>query len=207
MNNLFSSARAKWILAAIALVIVLLAGAGWLGYEVYYQRSGAPLVRALGSWLPAARFGSKTVTYGEYLTTRDELAFYLASPYGQSQTGGESLTPELEQQAVMQRLLRDDAVDEIAQKRGVTVSDDDVNQAYSVMLQSSSSTVGDVATFLKTNFNWTEADFRANVIQPSLLEERVANTFASDTTEQVTELQDYLTTRLKQPDVRVYLHY
>ncbi len=205
-----SRQRLTIISGIVALVLVLaLVGVG-LVYAVYVGRSDNSVVRKVAASWPAARLGAYTITYGQFTQSRDTLHTYLASDAAKAQGATGPYTPELEKQATIERLLRDDAIEEIAAQRGITITDPEVRAQFATMTASStnsaSSTVN-LAQYLADNFGWNEEQFRQNIVRPMMLESRVALTFSTSTQEALTSLQQYIDTRLAKPDVKVYLHF
>ncbi len=191
----------------IGLVILVSIGAAVMAYSVYIKRSDAGIVRVLGSWLPAARVDGKTISYGDVLKTRDTLKVYLKSEAAQAQGFTESLTPDLEKKATVERLMRDHVVAEMAKEKNVTLTDEDVRKEFDQMTASASATMPNVGEFLAKNFGWNEAEFQANVVRPALLESRVAMTYGTSTEAQITGFQTEVDKRLTSSEAKIYLKY
>ncbi len=205
MKTLSQKAIFRLITVVSVVIILMLAGA-WVAYRVYIVRDGSPTIRRIASWLPAAQVDAHTITYGNFLKTRDTLDTYLSSPAAQKNGFATAMTPKVERSALDQ-IIREDLVKDLAVKRGVTVSNADVLGSFNAMVDANSSTVPDVSKYLDENYHWSEKDFQDNVIRPAIYEERVAATFSSSTKAQYAMLQSYLADQMKQPNVKIYLKF
>lgn len=201
------SQRTLAIFGGIGVFIILTVVAACLAKGVYLDRSDSGFVRTLGSWLPAAKAAGSTISYGEVLQTRDTLKTYLHSDAAKAQGFDQTLTPDLEKKATVERLVRDRIVESMAREKNVQVSDADIQSEFEKMTAAASSTMPDVGDFLSKNFGWTETDFRRNVVRPALLESRVAETYGTSTEDQITGFQKDVSDRLAGPDVKIYLKY
>lgn len=206
MKSILTTQYPKRIVLALGLLCALFVGSGALLGLVYFERSDATLVRQLGGYLPAARIGKQTISYSKFLSSRDAMRTYLNSPLAKNQGISEALTPTLEK-AALGRLMREIAVNEMAKEKNVTVADEDVRGSFAQMIAMSSSTIPNVAEYLKATFNWTEEQYRENIIRPAILEERVAATMTTDTQMQFVVIQQALTDRVSQDDAKVYLRF
>lgn len=191
--------------AAVVLAIGALVATGLI-YAVYAQRSDHRIVRTLASSFPAARIGSYAVTYGDFLRSRDTLQIYMKSDAAQQSGFAQPITPDVEKSA-LDRLIRQEVFEELSGQKNIKISDDEVRAAFSTLILATSSTIPDVAQYLKDTFRWTEEDFRRYVMRPAILEERLAATFTSSTAEQPAAMEAYLRERLAKPDVKIYLKF
>ncbi len=198
--------RMRAILIGLVAFIVIIGAAAWILFAVYVQRSDNPIVRQVGSWLPAAKIGTHTVTYGDFLDMRDTLKVFLNSDAAKQAGSAQPLTPDVEKQG-LQSLLRDIAVADMADQRNVTVSDDDVRTDFAAIIAANSSTIPDVGQYLHDNYNWTEEQFRQKVLRPAILQERVAATYSTDTQEQYVMMESAVGQRMADPDVKIYLKF
>ncbi|MBP9864726.1 SurA N-terminal domain-containing protein [Patescibacteria group bacterium] len=194
------------IVSVLGAVILVAGAVIWMAYAVYIQRSDAKIVRTLGSWLPAAQVGPKTIRYGEFLDTRDTIRIYLSSEAAKGAGLAGPLTSEVEKNA-LDRMIREQITLQLAENRKVTVTDEEVRAAFASLIQQTSSTMPDPAQYLTDTFHWTEDQFRNRVIRPALEEERVAQTYASTTQEQQTAFESIMAERIKSSDVKTYLKF
>jgi hypothetical protein len=189
-----------------AVLVFAVLGTG-LVYDVYSRRADDAFAKSIGAMFPAAKVGAHTISYGDFLKSRDTLKTYLNSDLAKQEGMSQPMTIDLEKGA-LDRLVREQVVKELAAKRDLSVSDQDVKSAYDKFVQeASSSTKNDVPTVIRDTFHWSEAEYRENVIRPILLEQLAAQSLASSTDAQVDSLETYATQRLAQPDVKYYLKF
>lgn len=205
MPKFLSKRSLVLILMALVLFVAVTVLTIWVSTSVYVQRSDSGVIRKIAFWLPAAKIGSHNITYGEFLTTRDTVRRYLNSSAAQDMALSQPVTAEVEKNALL-RLIRERIVTDLAQEKGVVVSDEEVRNAFTTMVADTSSTIPNVAQYLSENFGWTEEEYRSKVIRPVLLEERVAETFSSST-DQSLKMEEYVSDRMAKPDVKIYLKF
>lgn len=196
----------RGVLAVLAVISVVGLLGSWVVYEVYAKRSDSQVVRRLGWFLPVAKVGAQSVTFGQFLQARDAIKTYLKSPAVAAQGGPTTLNSDFESNAY-QRLLREAAERELAAQRAVAITDKDVKDSFEKALTQTSSTQEEVAKYLKDTFNWTPEEYQQIVFKPQVLEEKLAATFASGTTDTFTQLDEYLTARLAKPDVKKFFQF
>jgi len=194
------------LIAGIGVLIVLLGCGALLAYRVYTYRDDSKIVRALAGGMPAAKAGTHLIPYGDFLKTRDTLRIYLAPPAAKQSGVAQSVTTQVEEQA-LDRLIRESLERDMALERKITVSKEDVQGAFNVMLADNSSTVPDVDQYLRDNYQWSEQDFQENVLRPAIMEERIAATFSTDTQEQYVLMEAFMSDRMAKPDVKKYLNF
>lgn len=210
-----ANSRLRLVVALFAIFALLVGFTGWLLYSVYMQRSEGAVVRAFAPVLPAAKVGSETIPYSEFLDTRDTLRVYLVSQPAKDSGLAQELTPELEKNS-FDRLIRERIVNDIAAERNVSVSDEEIRTAFAELIVQTSSTIPNVAQYLDETFKWTEEEFRARVIRPSLLENKLAVSFSGATGTEATPeqmnqgfglLEAEVQKREASPDVKTYLKF
>lgn len=210
-----TNSRLRLVVGIFAAFAILVGFTSWLLYAVYMQRSENSVVRVFAPILPAAKVGSHTIPYSEFLDTRDTLRVYLVSQPAKDSGLAQSLTAELEKNA-FDRLIREQIVNDIAAERNVSISDEEVRAQFAELVLQTSSTIPNVAQYLDETFKWTEEEFRARVIRPSLMESRLAASLAGATGTEATPeqldqgfalLEQEVTKRETSPDVKTYLRF
>lgn len=197
--------KPKLVLAGLGALIVLELLAAWMVVAVYVRRDDGLLVRRTAGFLPVAKIGSYTVSYNQFVFTRDAIKHFLNSPTVKSAGQAQPMTPLIEKSAY-ERLVREAAVKELAAERKVQVTDGDVDKAYGEFMVQASSSVPDVSKYIRETFDWDEREYRANVVRPQLLEEKLVATYATDT-DPTAQFETYLAERLQKPDVKRYLEF
>ncbi len=202
----FSKPFTIGMIAVLVLIIVIAGTFIWLSSAVYGQRDESRPVRILGSWLPVAKIGSKKISYGEFLENMDTVKVYLNSDAAKDAGMALSITPEVEKNS-LDRMVREVIVQNMAKEKNVTVPEEEIRDSFANLVAMTSSTVPNVAQYLDDSFHWTEEQFRAKVIYPALLEEKLALTFSSSTEEQARLLEQEISKRLAGKDVKFYLKF
>ena len=201
----FTKKHLIWLCSGLTVFVLFLGAATAVAYGVYQKRSDSSLVRAFGSAYPAARVGFHVISYGDFLRSRDTLRVYLNSDAAkQAQLAG-PMSLSVEKNA-LDRLVRDAAVSDMAQRKNIQVSDADVQKAFSQLMLSASTTKPDVDQYLKQTFDWNQDQFRQYVMRPALTEQRLAQALTTSTADQQTVVEQAIDARLAQPDVKYYLH-
>ena len=154
--------RTRKALVALACMTLVAVASAWFVHSVYFKRSDSRVVRTLGAGLPVARVGAETVTYGEFVHSRDALKAYLAASAVAQGQKTPSLTPEIEEGAY-RRLLREAAVAESARAKGIVVSDDALQQAYDGLIATTSSTSDALASYITATFHLSVDEFRTRM--------------------------------------------
>jgi hypothetical protein len=153
-----------------------------------------------------AKIGNRTVSYAQFLDARDTLKVYFASSAAIQAGMTGPITTEIEKNA-FDRIVRETEDQELAGQRHVSVTEDDVKKSFDELIASTSSTVPDVDKYLKETFNWNQSQFKDKVVRPAMLEQAIATSFSTSTDEQSALYEAYLTQRLTQPDVKIYLKF
>lgn len=204
-----SSAKLLGLFAASGLLLVIVILVSLVVYRAYYQTSDSGFTRVVAKTfnLPAARVGSVSVSYDDFLLTRDAVWRFLNSDAGKALGGDVPPAKEVDKN-ILEQLIRQAMVKEIAAERDLSVLDDDVRAVFAdVVAAAASSTTPDVAQYLWENYGWNEEDFRVKVLRPALLEQKVAVTMAQEAEGDQMALEYALMARREEPDVIVYLHF
>ncbi len=200
------SPRVRVVMFILILLCIGIATLVGVGYAVYFKRSDAGYARVLGGWMPAARIGNSFVSYSSFLASRDTMKNYLQSPLAKKQNMDPTLTPDLEK-ASLQRLMSEKVIQELAKQKKVIVPDADIRGSFAEMIAMSSSTIPNVAEYLKQTFNWNEDQYRENIVKPAILEERVLATMASDTQMQYTLMKATMSQQMAEPNAKIFLKF
>lgn len=197
------------LFVALGAVIVLAAAGGLLTYEVYYKVNDSAVVRSVAGLfgLPAAKVGSRQVSYARFLMTRDAVKRFVNSEAGKEV--GATMPPENAlNKNILERLVRQEMIQEIADQKKVTVSDEDVKAIFAdVVKAAASSTTPDISQYLWNNYGWNEDNFRKEVLKPALLEQKLANEMAKEKQGDQNALETELAARALKPDVIYYLKF
>ncbi|MBU2566066.1 SurA N-terminal domain-containing protein [Patescibacteria group bacterium] len=202
-----SDKKVVGIIAAIGAFLIILVLVATSMYGIYFKTKEDSTTRFVANVLslPAARVGSKRISYSRFLKTRDAVRSYLNSPAGKADISVMPTAQELDN-SIIENLIQQEMVKEVAEDLDVTVSDDDIRAIFAdVISAAASSTTPDVAQYLYENYGWNEEDFRQEVLRPALLAQNVAIKMANEAQGDETALDNYLQIRRGQPDVVIYL--
>ncbi|MEO5927958.1 MAG: SurA N-terminal domain-containing protein [Patescibacteria group bacterium] len=196
------------ILVVIFALLALIGGTAFLGWNIFVKRSDGPVIRKITNILPipAARLGSRVVLYRDFVHARDTLKKFLASPAAKEEKLDVPFDASLEQNT-LEKLLVQEALEEIAEQQKVTVTDDELRQYYSEVLSATSSTDRDPSQYLLENFGWDEEDFRQNVLRPALLEQKLTAAMTGENAADADALNRAVAARMEQKDVVRYVRF
>jgi hypothetical protein len=194
------------LMIAAAAVIVLVACVGIAASGYVYHVESPPLASLIG-WLPAARVGSHTVTYAQYLEHVQAQRTFIQGPAARDQ-GAPPTFDDAQRSAALERAIRIAAVEDLADKAGIQVTSLDVERAYLGLVDraGTSTTPQEIQEFLRDQFGMDETEFKQLVVRPALLEDtlrQAASAGSSDPNAFDKQLQD----RLNQPDVVRYVKF
>lgn len=202
--------RSPFLVPAIVVlvVLILLGSTATVAWAVSVKHDDSPVIRKLADVLPipAAKLGSKPILYRDFLHARDTLRTFLASPAAKEQQLQVPLDENLEKN-VLEKMLVQAALEELAGKKNVTVTDAELRQYFSEVVSAASSTTPDVGVYLLQNFGWNEEDFRQQVLRPALLEQRLTMAFAQENPNDQNALGAAIDARMKEKDVVRYLRF
>lgn len=123
--------------------------------------------------LPAGRIDGTFVAYTEYLTHLKAERTFLAGDVAKAQ----NLKPTDAQvkALALDRAIRTVAVDLAGKNVGITVTALDAERVFQDLVSKSASTTspGELAQFLKSNFGWDEDAFKQHVLRPAMTEDAI----------------------------------
>lgn len=179
MNNPLSTTpkrqRWHWVVTSITIILGLLVA--WyvvLAIGVYGFRwqgsKTAAVVRVTP--VPAAFVNWRPISLASYLDQRaavEQYTNYLAA----STTGVYQPTSSQDTKALtLTTMIKLDELERLAQNAGVTVSNADVEQAYQAQLLQNGN-ANEVAATIKQLYGWSPEEFRAHVIRPAVLRDKM----------------------------------
>lgn len=202
--------RIRRILPVIALIAVLLLGGAAFfvfTFGLYTKHWDSPLIRNVVGAVPisAAKLGKRTMSYREYLSGADSFRTFLASDEAKQQGLSRDIAAD-DLKQVVERRLRELAVEEVAEARGMTVAQDEIDAAMKNFYADDRSKA-EFEAYLQTNYQWTLDDFLTHVVRPAIFTQKLSGAFAADHGGDPNAFEDYLTERLARPDVVRYLRW
>ncbi len=188
------------------LVIAVLGTSGALLFGVYVQHAEGSMIRNVGSWLPAAKVGSKTVSYGEYLDHVEAAAKFMAIQGPVEGLSG--VMTDAERAGALDRAVRIAVVQELADEKKIIVTPLDLDRAIdqTLMQAGTSTTIGDFREYLGKVYGWNEDEFKRFILGPALLEEATKRSFVRDGMTEA-DFATELASRMEEPHTKRYLKF
>jgi hypothetical protein len=207
----FSEIRsAKWFMPSmIGLAVLLVIGvvsAVFLWGLYYQQWDNAVVTRLTGIVpIPAARLGTQTVTYRQYLDGVHSMQKYRTTSEAKAIGDDKPITVQ-DRKSVLESLLSEAALDEAAATRKVIVTNEQEQSAMSSLFASGSSTQ-EITDFIFRINGWTIQDFKKHFVRPMILANTLKASFATDHGGDQNALNTYMEERLLKPDVIRYVKF
>ena len=201
--------RPKWIIASIvgiaAVSVIALCCVIFL-IGVYRWHWETPFAVSVANALPipAANFAGHPVLLRDYYRDVKAVKTYLSSDEAKSQGIARSVT-DADRKQVLERLIAEDAINEAASLRNITIKDGELDQLIDSQFNASGTTRGDLEKYIQTNYGWTFDDFKMHIARPALLTRYLTASFAVDHPNQQDALNQYMIERMKRSDVVRYL--
>jgi hypothetical protein len=186
--------------AALLSLVVVLAGA-------YYAHWDGAMVRAVANTIPvpAASVGKRSIPVRAYLADVDSIERYLSSPEAERQNVRRPIV-DTDKQQVLERLIQEAALRELADARNIYVTDQQVEAVMTELSVATTSTEAFVA-FLDENYGWDMAEFRSHVVEPLILTRLLTDSYAADHGGDPAALEQYMQARIQERDVIRYVKF
>lgn len=194
------------IAGSIGLILILAVSVSMV-WAVTIKHSESAIVRKLSQALPipAAKIGSRRLYYRDFLKARDTMRVFIKSDAAKDQGLNSNMDQTLESN-IIEKMLTQAALEELAAKNNVSVSDEELRGNFAEVVAAASSTTPDIGLYLLQNFGWTEEDFRQQILKPAMLEQRLFTILQKeDPSEEA--LRNKIVARLKEGDVVRYLKF
>jgi hypothetical protein len=201
--------RLRWVIAAIlgAVVVIALVGASVFLWNAYYRHAeGAFTTRVANTFpIPAAKIGNRTILLREYLKDVKSIQIYLSSDEASS-TGMARPFSNEDRMNALERLVRQEALEELAEARSVEVTGEQM-EAVMKELNVTATTTEAFQFFIAKNYGWDMDDFASHVARPLVLTRLLTESYAADHGGDLTALTAYVEERIKRPDVVRYVKF
>jgi len=196
------------LISLVALIGLAAFAGGILVYGAYHFGWENGMVRSFADMLPvpAARFAGKPILLRDYFHNVDSIRIYLASADAKNQGLARAMTND-DRKQVLERLITERAVDELAASRRISVTDQEVDQAIQTEFNNTGKSNDQLAQFIRDTFGWSMDDFKIHLVRPILLERKIAASYASDHNNDLNAVQTYLQDRLSKKDVVRYIKF
>jgi len=156
-----------------ALLILIVAGLGFVTYRALNKMATDKMTISVARTikLPAGMVGNKVIAYSDFAD--DILAVTKFYEVNKANNQGTPPTISEIRKSVWERLAKNAVLKKLAKKESVSVSDEDVNNEY----EKFSTEVGSAekaASMVKDTYGWTPEQFKSKIIQPYLLQQKLA---------------------------------
>lgn len=200
--------KSRLMLGLIATTLVVASAAAAFLWGVYYAHWDNAFVTRVAQTapMPAARIGDRTILYRTYLRGVRSVETYLSSPEAKDQRPTRPMADDDDRKNVLERLIREAALEELALARKIEVSDAQMAAAFAEFSADATST-GDLEALLRDNFGWTIDDLKSHLIRPALLTRLLAASYAVDHGNDPNALEKYLDERVQRADVVRYMKF
>ncbi|MCR4278692.1 MAG: SurA N-terminal domain-containing protein [bacterium] len=195
------------IVSAVVVFVLLFGGVTGVAWAVYMRHSDVGIIRAISKTIPipAAKVGDRTITYQDYLDSRDTIKIFLASDTAEEQGIVVPFDTELEKN-ILEKLVNEEALYDVSEGRGIEVSDSELQDFFNEVTDAASTTSPNIGEYLMQTYGWDEETFRQKILRPALFEEKLT---ASLTEEGQPDgsLAFRIQERLDRDDVKRYLRF
>lgn len=199
-----------YVLGGIIVAIAISIASAIFLWGVYFNHWDTPFTRAVSSIIPVpvARVGNAYITLDRYYRDVDGLRKYYESDEAKSAGLTVSDFGVLQQMQVLERLIEEEAIFELASKNKVTLTNDELDKAIDDQFVSPSSTRQDLETNLMKTYGWDMDQFKEHIVRPILLERKMASIDnPEDPRTGMANVMTQLSERIKQPDVVRYIKF
>lgn len=171
--------KVLWLGAGVALVVGLL-GLGVVATYGVYNASENKAVLALASAfnVPVAKVNNQPILYSDYIADlRSIRAFY------SNQEQGNAYNAEEQSDQVLSRLIANTLVKAAADEMKISLTEEEKTAARADVLARFENDEGKLAADIKKNLGLELNDFYTRILEPTLLEKKLAEHFANTGTE------------------------
>ncbi len=173
------------IISLSVFVAALIAFFGYASFELYKTKTNSEFMYKVTKVIPfpIARIGSDFVAYENYLF---EVKRYIHYYETQQELDFESEAGQLQlaefKKRALEKVINDAYIKKIAQEKGITVSDTEIDAAVAVMRDQNrlSGSDEELEAVLRDNWDWSMADFRRS-LKLQLLAQEVLSALDTET--------------------------
>lgn len=169
------SAKVLWLGLAVSFIIVLIGLGSVAAYGVYNASENSTIVSLATAFrIPVAKVNNKSILYRDYISDLNSLrTFY------KTQNQAASYNEEEQSDQVLSRLIANTLVYQVAKDMNITVSEEERTKARTDILSRFENDETKLAADIKKNLGLELADFYNRILEPTLLEKKVAEQFAT----------------------------
>ncbi len=169
--------KVLWLGLVVALILVLFGLGGVAAYGVY-NASENPTIISLASFfrIPVAQVNNQPILYRDYINDLRSLRTFYSS-----QKQAASFNAEEESDQVLSRLIANILVKQAAKEVNISISEEEREKARADILSRFDNDEKKLSDDVKKNLGIELADFYNRILEPTLLEKKIAEEFATST--------------------------
>lgn len=172
------------------VVVALVFAVGFLRFS--WQKPS--LLWAAGMMrLPVALVGSQGLSYVDYQQDVPNITSYLERNEPPDAASKRTLSTDVyTRKIILNKIIGEAILSSIAKEQAVTVAAADVQKTYDGYVQQSGN-AADVEQYIKTLYGWNVEQFKLKLIQPQVIQEKLAEKYFADVKGQVSKIRDTVT--------------
>ena len=169
------------IISVILIVVVVFGGLGTVGVGVYKYNWDNQFTDAITGALPypAAMVNGKIVGYSDFQSDVEALQYFYETQKEMYPEQAIEWTVEEVKKNVLDRMIEDEIASQIASEKGITVSQDEVNSEFDIIVGQATSEE-EVTQTIKDLYGWTVDQFKEKVLRKFLLRSKLESNIQED---------------------------
>ncbi|MFA6391920.1 MAG: peptidylprolyl isomerase [Patescibacteria group bacterium] len=169
------------ILSVIIILVVILGGLATVGIGVYKYKWNNQFTESITNTLPypAALVNNKIVKYSDFQSDVEALQFFYGKQKELYPDQAVDFTVDEVRKNVMDRLIEDELASQIAVQKGVSVTQEEVNSEFDLIVSQAASKEEVEKTILDL-YGWTPEQFKDKVLYKFLLRSKLETKITED---------------------------
>jgi hypothetical protein len=169
------------VLSVVFLLVVILGGLVTVGIGVYKFNWDNGFTNSITNTLPypVAMVNNHLISYSDYQSDVDALKFFYEKQKELYPDQASSWTIEEVRKNVMDRLIEDELASQVAAEKGISVTKDEVNNEFDLIVSQATSREEVEKTILDL-YGWTPDEFKDKVLFKFLLRSKLESTIQED---------------------------
>ncbi|MFA6525765.1 MAG: peptidylprolyl isomerase [Patescibacteria group bacterium] len=169
------------ILAVVLFIVVILGGLATVGFGVYKYHWDNQFAQTIVKTLPypVAVVNGKIIKYSDYQSDVDALKYFYEKQKELYPDQAADWTIEEVRKNVMDRLIEDELASQIASQKGISVSQEEVDNEFNLIVSQATSQEEVEKTILDL-YGWTPDQFKDKVLYKFLLRSKLETSIKED---------------------------
>lgn len=170
----------RWVFIGIILLIVLWIGSTALGIYSFKWDNNFINISAATLHLPAASAEGEFISYKEYHAQYKTLKHYYDQQASMDLPLVEIPEGKSIQEVALDRLIKSKLTEIEAGKRGITVTQEDIDNEFNQFILPESGGIEEIEKSLNDLYLWTVDDFKQNIVREFLLRDKLFEVIIQD---------------------------